>query len=169
MGFAREYREGDEYELAPRLRKADLDELKAASSQAPIDILRTGAYYSVPSVTIIGNTGEVAGMFGVVPQKDGSGVIWLLGSDELVQRPLSRQFIKECRVHLKWLGVNYTYLHNVIDERNIVHKRWLEWLGFEFTKRIPEYGVERRPFLEFKKPCAWQHPPMDRPQQQEPQ
>lgn len=154
MGFARPYRDGDEYDLAGRLRQADLDELKAASPLDPIVILRTGAYYSVPSVSIIGNKGSVAGMFGVVPQKDGTGVIWLLGTDELVQRPLCRQFIRECRYHLKCLQRNYTQLHNVIDERNTVHRRWLEWLGFEFTNRIPEYGHERRPFLEFKKSCA---------------
>jgi hypothetical protein len=105
-------------------------------------------------VTIIGNNGFVAGMFGVVPQADGSGVVWLLGSDELVAPPLSRQFLRECKQHLAVMERAYTQLWNHIDERNTVHRRWLEWLGFEFYKRIPEYGHERRPFLEFKKLCA---------------
>lgn len=164
MGYAREYREGDENELAPILRQADLDELKAACSEAPIDILRTGAHYSRPSVTIVGNSGLVAGMFGVVPQRDGSGVVWMLGSDEITKPPLSRQFIRECCTFVKVLESGYTELHNVIDARNWVHRRWLEWLGFEFINRIPEYGVERRPFLEFKKICVWQHQHQAEPQ-----
>jgi hypothetical protein len=154
VGFARAYREGDECDLAPRLRQADLDELKAATSEQPIDILRTGAFYSRPAVTIIGNNGYVAGMFGVVPQRDGSGVVWMLGSDEITKPPLSRQFIRECRTFVKVLERGYTELHNVIDERNTVHRRWLEWIGFEFTNRIEKYGVEGRPFLEFKKKCV---------------
>ena len=156
MGFARAYREGDEYDLAPRLRQADLDELQASCSLPPLQVLQTGAYNSVPSVTVIGNNGFVAAMFGVVPQPDGTGVVWLLGSDELTKPPLSRQFIRECRTFVKVLERGYTELHNIIDERNTVHRRWLEWIGFEFTNRIPEYGIERRPFLEFKKSCATQ-------------
>jgi hypothetical protein len=110
---------------------------------------------SAPSVTIIGNNGFVVGMYGIVPsQWDRTGVIWLLGSDELVQKPLSRQFLRECRTHLRVLERPFTLLWNRMDERNTIHKRWLEWLGFEFYNRIPEYGVERRPFLEFKKSCA---------------
>jgi hypothetical protein len=158
MGFARAYRAGDECDLAPRLRLADLQEIQATTTESPIDVLRTGAWWSRPSVTIIGNHGFVAGIFGVVPQEDGSGVVWMLGSDELTKPPLSRQFIRECRTFVKIIGRGYTELHNVIDERNTVHRRWLEWLGFEFTNRIPEYGVEHRPFLEFKKKCANQFP-----------
>jgi len=153
MGFARAYREGDEYDLAPRLRAADLAELRAAcGDRDPIEILREGAERSVPSVTIIGNNGFVAGMFGVVPSlTDQTGVVWLLGSDELTKPPLSRQFIRECRSYLKLLEGRHRLLWNRMDERNVVHKRWLTWLGFEFYNRIPEYGPERLPFLEFKK------------------
>jgi hypothetical protein len=107
-------------------------------------------------------------MFGVVPQRDGTGVVWMLGSDEIAKPPLSRQFIRECRAFVRVLECGYTELHNVIDERNSLHRRWLEWLGFEFTNRIPEYGHERRPFLEFKKSCVWQrNSQADKPRQPE--
>jgi hypothetical protein len=51
---------------------------------------------------------------------------------------------------------SYTLIGNVIDERNRVHLRWLKWMGFTFVQRIPEYGVQHRPFLEFIKICATQ-------------
>ena len=154
MGFARAYRAGDEFDLAPRLRMADLQEIQAASGSNPIYALQEGAEHSVPSCTIIGNNGFVAGMFGVLPEKDGYGRVWLLGSDELVSKPLSRQFLKECRSYLHVMERNYQLLGNLIDERNTVHVRWLKWLGFSFIKRYPAYGVEGRPFLEFIKLCA---------------
>ena len=158
MGFAREYVEGDADDLVERLRVADKQEIQAivGGDADLVAIVAAGAHVSVPVVTIVGNKGYVAGMFGVVPQPDGSGCVWLVGTDELVSPPLSRQFIRECRTFAAQLERGYTRLHNVMDERNTIHRRWLEWLGFEFFNRIPEYGVERRPFLEFRKPCVWQ-------------
>lgn len=155
MGFVRCYRPGDEYDLAPRLRKADLQEIEAASAQDPIDALREGAEKSVPSCTIIGNIGFVAGMFGVVPE-DHFGRVWLLGSDELVTKPLSRQFLSECKSFLNGIERMYPAIGNIIDARNTLHIKWLRWLGFTFIRRIPDYGVERREFLEFIKLCAIQ-------------
>jgi hypothetical protein len=144
MGFVRSYRDGDEYDLAPRLRAADLREIEAASGRDPLDVLREGAELSVPSCTIIGNIGFVAGMFGATPD----GRVWLLGSDELVTYPLNRQFLKECRVWCDKMLNLYPLLHNVIDERNDVHIRWLKWMGFTFINRKP-YGPQGLPFLEF--------------------
>lgn len=153
MGFARAYRAGDEFDLAPRLRMADLQEIQASSGLDIEVSLREGAEQSAPSCTIIGNNGFVAGMFGVVPEGE-FGRVWLLGSDELVTKPLSRQFLRECKNFLEVMGRPYLAIGNQIDERNTLHIRWLKWMGFTFINRIPEYGVERRPFLEFIKLCA---------------
>lgn len=142
MGFVRCYRPGDECELSLRLRQADLREIEAATGQDPVDALREGAEQSVPSCTIIDHTGAIAGMFGATP----TGRVWLLGSDALIQNPLRRQFLRECRRYVDALP--YPLLHNVIDERNTVHVRWLKWMGFTFIRRLP-YGPQHLPFLEF--------------------
>lgn len=145
MGFVRAYRPGDELDLACRLRVADLQELQAGTEMSPEDCLREGAEQSVPSCTIIGNIGFVAGMFGVTE----NGRVWLLGSDELVQKPLVKQFLQECKLWLDKLQDIHPLLFNYIDERNTVHRRWLKWMGFTFIKRHHEYGPHKMPFLEF--------------------
>lgn len=148
MGFVRAYRPGDELELAPRLRTADLREIELFSpGRDPVDVLQEGAEYSVPSCTIVGNRGHLAGMFGVVPGDSGFGKIWLLGTDELVSHPLKQQFINEVPAYLSNLERLYTALGNVIDTRNTVHIKWLRRLGFTFIRREATY-------LEFIKLCV---------------
>jgi hypothetical protein len=144
MGYVRAYRPGDELDLVPRLRDADLREIKAATDASPLDVLREGAEQSVPSCTIIGNYDTVAGMFGATRE----GRVWLLGSEELVTSPLNRQFLRECRRWCDKLHDLYPLLWNVIDERNEVHIRWLKWMGFTFINKKP-YGPHGLPFLEF--------------------
>lgn len=155
MGHVRKSIVVDADELAPILRRADLNEMRVTYMGDPALVLRESILASDPALTVVGNTGLVAGLFGVVGQGDGSGVVWMMGSDELTRPPLSRQFIVECRHFIRDLRRNYSDLHNTIDERNTVHSRWLLWAGFEFTNRIFYCGEERLPFLEFKL-CAWQ-------------
>lgn len=157
MATVREYREGDVESLADRLRTADLHELRAVSSRSTIEVLHEGVEQSAPMCSIISDTGRVEGLFGVIPEGV-FGRIWMVGSDELTKNPIRRQFIRECRTFVDVLGRGYCAIGNVIDERNNVHIRWLQWMGFTFLRRINNYGVESRPFLEFIKLCAWQPP-----------
>lgn len=145
MGYVRAYRAFDEIDLAPRLRKADLQEIAACSGRDPVEVLQEGAALSAPSCTVIGNSGFVAAMFGVHPEGD-FGRVWLLGSDELCAPPLSRQFIRECRDFLAVMERPYNKTGNFIDQRNTVHIRWLKWLGYEFKPTVLLHG-----FLEFSK------------------
>ena len=167
MGFVRAYEPGDDVYISTRLRRADRDELQALSDKTPEAILREGGMISLPSCAIVGNSGQPAGMFGVVPEGNGVGRIWLLGTDELVAKPMRMQFIRESKNYLSGLERMYMLLHNEIDERNTIHIRWLQWLGFTFMRRIPEHGIQRLPFWEFTKLCAWQVNQPDRPLQVE--
>jgi hypothetical protein len=145
-GYVRGYLPGDEIELATRLRKADRDEIEAASGMEPVDALRVSAELSAPACSIIDNDwdeGEVVGMFGCVPD----GTVWLLAADALVQPPLRRQFLRECRTYLDALP--YPLLHNVVDERNKVHIRWLQWMGFTFIGEPILVGPNKLPFRKF--------------------
>lgn len=151
MGCVRPYELGDETQLAPNLRGADLAELTASSDRPAVELLREGAEQSAPSCSVLDDRGQVVAMFGVVPVGKHSGRVWLLGSDSLAKNPLRKQFIRESHLYLNALFHNYRLLFNHIDERNALHVRWLKWLGFTFIRRNPAYGREQRPFLEFVK------------------
>ena len=151
MGFVRAYEPGDETYLSACLRKADRMELEALSERTPAEILREGGMTSCPSCTIVGDSSLTAGMFGVLDEGNGVGRIWLMGTDELVTKPMRSQFIRECPRYLAGMERMYKLLHNEIDERNTLHIRWLQWLGFTFIRRIESHGCEGRPFLEFCK------------------
>jgi hypothetical protein len=135
----------DADELAPKLRKADLQEIQAATGLPPQQVLQVGVEYSAPACTVIDSSGEVVGMFGVEPGAPQTGVVWLLGSDALG----TRQFIRECRTWLRGLHATYPLLYNYIDKRNTLHIRWLRYMGFTFIAEHPQHGYEQRPFLEF--------------------
>jgi hypothetical protein len=133
--------------LAPRLRCADLEEIKAGSGEDPLKVLKDGIRVSVPCKTALRDGLPIA-IFGVVPEVPGMyGRIWLLGSDDLKDVPL--EFCRTTRKVLKEFHQDYPVMGNVVDERNFVHTTWLKWAGFTFLRRIKHYGPEGLPFLEF--------------------
>ena len=147
MAYVREYWEGDAELLAPLLRDADRREIQAASGLSPVESLRQGAEESEIVCSIVGET--VCGMFGVSPSYQNAGYVWLLGSDELVTGRAKRQFIRNAGMFLTILHKYFPLLHNYVDKRNTVHIRWLRRMGFTFIAEHPEFGHEKRPFLEF--------------------
>jgi hypothetical protein len=150
MGFVRAYRSGDESDLVPRLRRADLQEIQAGSGQDPLSVLAAGAAQSALACTVIGNYGYVAAMFGIVDEGE-FGRVWLVGSDELVTKPLVRQFLRECPKFLDVMCRPYKTVGNVILASNYVHIRWLAYMGFTFHRRLENYGLRGEAFIEFRK------------------
>lgn len=144
-GYVREFQESDATYVAAHLRDADRAEIAAHSGRLPVDAIMGSARHSDLALTVCDATSTPAAVFGVAP----GGCIWLLGTDALVQPPLAKQFLRECRRHVALLQERYPLLHNVIDARNVVHIRWLRWMGFVFIRRIPDFGVEQRLFFEF--------------------
>lgn len=148
MGYVRAYEPLDSDELEPVLREADRREIQAAFGVTLTSCARriqdTGIL-----CTICADNDEVVGLFGAVPTCDLSAAVWLVGSDALTKPPLRRQFLVEGKHYLDALHRYRPLLWNYVDERNHLHIRWLEWMGFTFINRHPEYGVEKRPFLEF--------------------
>jgi hypothetical protein len=141
----------DADKLAPVLRSGDIEEIKAAASEMPLDVLKQGIVCSDPCYTIVGIDDSPLALFGVIAdsEKTNVGRIWLLGSDSLVQ--YSYTFLRNSRQWIEKLHERYSTLWNYVDARNEVHIRWLKWCGFTFLRRIEEYGVERRPFYEFER------------------
>ena len=138
----------DALQLAPKVRIADREEIRASNGSSPLEALVIPfTYKEGRSYTIIGTAKEgVIGMFGVAPTKDPEyGVAWLLSSETLFKH--TKQFIKECPYWVSQMSEGYTYIYNWVDRRNWKSLKWLQFLGFEAKEEIKQYGVGKLPFL----------------------
>ena len=150
MRLVRPSVKSDVYSLQGNLRDVDVEELRL-QGQDPSGALVQGLWRSRPHAYTIEFDGEPVGMFGVVPGLvEHRGAVWLLGSPELTAPEHSRWFLRESR---KWLedvrhpDSGWTVLYNQVYDKNEIHKRWLQWLDFEFIRHSP-------PFIEFIQVCA---------------
>jgi hypothetical protein len=135
--------------LAPRLRAADVREIRAALGVEPLGVLRAGVARSDPCFAIQDPDDTLLALFGATPDRRETdvGVVWLLAANELTAHPF--WFLRNCRSWVERLHRRYRVLRNYVDARNAVHIRWLQWCGFTILGRLDHYGVERRPFYEF--------------------
>lgn len=133
--------------LAPRLRQADIDEIRAASGLDPETALRLSRQVSSLCFTVFGEGKQIA-MFGVRAEDNPSiGRIWMLGSDEIHDHRFG--FLRMSKPWVALLQERYPILYNYIDARNSAHIRWLDWLGFTFINEVQNYGFEQRLFYQF--------------------
>jgi len=138
----------DALQLAPKVRIADREEIRASDGKSPLEALVIPfTYKKGRNYTIIGAVNEgVIGMFGVAPTNDPEyGVAWLLSSENLFKH--TKQFIKECPYWVSQMSEGYTYIYNWVDRRNWKSLKWLQFLGFEAKEEIKQYGVGKLPFL----------------------
>jgi hypothetical protein len=140
-------RVGDVDYLATRLRPEDEAEVRAASGLEPHAALLTSLKHTVDCRVGVDENDVPMCIGGVVPWDEGRGVIWLLCTPEIMRHRVA--FLRDSRAWVAKLQTEFPILTNAVDERNTVHIEWLKWLGFTFIRRIPDYGSERRPFLEF--------------------
>jgi len=137
--------------LAPILRAADRLEIQAVVGRDPVDTLREGIATSDPCWASLNASGALISLFGVVPDAGNtrSGMIWLLGSEELVSNRIA--VLRASRAWIDRIHQHYDYFWNYVDSRNQVHIDWLHWCGFRFVELVEQYGVERRPFWRIEK------------------
>jgi hypothetical protein len=141
--------EADARALADDLRPEDAAEVRAMTGQDPLNSLLHGVRHSDVPLAIEDDDGATIGLFGVVTvqQSPRVGTVWLLASPRLLKH--SRRLARESRRWVESLQVQYDVLFNLVDERNTVHVRWIQWCGFTVVNRHPTLGAEQRPFLEF--------------------
>lgn len=135
--------------LAPRLRQADLDEIKASSGDTPVASLERSIRRGVVTLTMIDpDDGEPVGIFGLVetPEPD-LAAVWAMATPKLFNN--TKLFMRESHKWLEHVNDVYHVLYNYVDARNVVHIKWLQSLGFICIKAHENYGVERRQFIEF--------------------
>jgi hypothetical protein len=141
---------GDADLLALRLRPADRREIEAALGMNPPVVLRLGVEASDPCYAVV-EDGVVLALFGVVPvlRIPNTGSVWLLASEDFAAHPAF--IVRSSKAWLAKLHERYRVLANYVDARNEVHIRWLRWCGFDFVRRIEQFGVMGLPFYEVRR------------------
>jgi ribosomal protein S18 acetylase RimI-like enzyme len=137
----------DVYDLAPRMREADVEEVWATSGVKPLEALLISFINAAECNTIIAPDGEVVGMFGVNPKTTLHAFPWMLCSDRLPE--IRKEFIPQSLDWVKDMNEKYPILYNYVDVNNRIAIRWLRYLGFNFIRRIEEFGYGKKPFYEF--------------------
>jgi hypothetical protein len=135
--------------LAPRLRPEDRAECLAASGVAPEVSLPAAIALGPVWVWTVSGIPECA--IGLLPitGTPTSGAVWMLGTNELLKHV--RYMVKNLPTVIDMLHDHYPLLGNYVDQRNTTHISFIKHCGFSLLRVIPDYGVERRPFIEFVK------------------
>lgn len=132
--------------IAPRMRKADAREVMASSGHRPLEALMHSLDHSDWAMTGMAD-GVPEVMFGVCTLNllNRIGAPWLLGTDA-VQRHY-RPFLRASVLWKSQMMSEYVELHNMVDDRNEISKRWLRWLGFSLAEPVDIGGGHTfRPF-----------------------
>ncbi|AIY40190.1 Phage protein [Collimonas arenae] len=140
------------YNMAPRMRTAEVAEVWASDRRLPLEALVHELDNSALSWSWVID-GQVACMFGFVLHNllDSTAYPWFLTSD-LVETH-SRSFIRACKSGLPGVLAQYPDLKGMVDARYVLSIRWLEWLGFvvgDPVERGPDHTLFR-PFYSEKK------------------
>jgi len=121
-------------EVLDHLRDADRTELWAASrttpSQAAIPCYAVGAK--------VGLIDDVPAVIFGCGDYEGTGVPWLLGTDDVLRIPV--RFVKLSKKIVDEWVQERGVLSNYIHAKNTVSLKWLKWLGFEIVGSILNRG-----------------------------
>lgn len=131
--------------IARRMRKADVDEVFAASGHSPSKAMTFSLRKSSHAWTaLIDGRPEV--MFGVgdINILAGIGAPWLLGTDAVEKHYVA--FLRNSVGFRDQLLRRYPVMRNFVDERNKASKRWLAWLGARLSDPIEINGQAFRLF-----------------------
>ena len=126
-------------EVASDLLPADRREVEEGhgvdSKEALIDAVQKPScvYFVVPN-------GKTAGMAGV----DDGGQIWMLCTTAIHDYPMT--FVREAKRYVE--RQEDKLLWNIVDKRNKVHLKLLQFLGFKFLKEF-KHGPNQITFIEF--------------------
>ena len=126
-------------EVASNLLPEDHREVKEGHGYDPIVSIPL-ATYDKDAVSFRVPNGELAGVAGV--QQDGR--IWMLCTSAILKYPVT--FAREAKRYVE--SRNEKLLWNVVDKRNKVHLKLLQFLGFKFLREI-EFGPNKLSFIEF--------------------
>lgn len=135
--------------MAPKMRKADADEVWASCHYLPLDCLIYSVKHSQMAWTAFYD-GEVICIFGLRPvtMLSDEAYVWMLGTDLIESE--AKTFLRESKSWVRFMSGKYSRIFNYVDKRNKTAIRWLKWLGFTFEKDAKPYGKEGLPFYHFE-------------------
>lgn len=137
----------DAEDLALNLRDADKAELVDIAGVDPVLTLKRGVLMGLPSLTLRTLDNELAGILSVVPLGASGGLISMSGTRVIEENRVA--FLRGSRDVIAHLDTKFDTLFNVCDARNVVHLRWLRWMGFHLIRKIDHYGAHKVPVYEF--------------------
>jgi hypothetical protein len=127
------------YEVASNLRLEDAREVVEGHGHNPL--------MSIPLASLSGScvsftvpNGKTAGVAGVAP----GNCIWMLCTPAIHEYPIT--FAREAKRFID--SRPEPYLWNIVDKRNTVHLKLLQFLGFKFLREVT-YGPNNLTFIEF--------------------
>lgn len=128
--------------LAENLRPEDVRELLTLKPDADIKKILEDCVSSSDFARVVRKDGVPVVIFGSQKTADEiakvgakAADIWLLGTDEIKLNKTS--FLKLSKKVIEEIAEPFDYLWNVVDPRNDLHVRWLQWLGFSFPFEYP--------------------------------
>lgn len=133
--------------LAPKVREKDVAKIWASSRITPSEALLLGLERSAEAYSIIWDD-SVVGMFGVIIDPEGHGIVWMLSSDQM--KSIDRRWLKHSRLFVDVFVQTYGLLHNYVDSRYAEAIAWVKWCGFTLEEAAP-YGPDGVPFHYFWK------------------
>lgn len=140
--------------IAANMRQEDRQECEAQSGLPPAVVLPQCV--GRPNVWTWEEDGVPVAIGGVDASIPLVGTVWMTSTDDIVKHRV--KFLREMsKPVLALLHQDFPILTNMVDERNVLHQRWLRWLGFVFLRRIEKWGAHSVPFYEFARyqpPCA---------------
>lgn len=131
------------------MREQDAMEMWSAFRYSPIEAALDSYKKAFISLTIE-KDGKPIVMFGIMPKSMASGAMWLLSTNGIYK--IGRIFVRNSKAWVSDMLEFYPHLWGMVDLRNTVSKRWLDYLGCKWGDIIP-YGIDKMPFqyFEFKK------------------
>lgn len=137
--------EQDVLYLTPRLREADLREIRATGYDDPEACLLGGLHGS-EACYVATDESDLPVMIGGVAKSPEAfmGYGWMMASTDI-----TKHWVPILRNTSKWINSyrgGYRVLTNLVHEKNELHIRWLRWAGFHFLRRVEMNGEG---FFEF--------------------
>jgi hypothetical protein len=128
--------------VAPRMRRADREEVMASGGYRPAQALRRALRSSeVARTAFVG--GEPLMVFGVAAG-NGFAIPWALTTDVVDKHPMA--FWRVSTVALAALREVYPVMVQMVDARHQRSLDWLERLGFQVAKEPEPFGKLKLPF-----------------------
>lgn len=134
--------------LAPRLRTADVEEVRASTGLSQRAALMASMLSSVKAWTARDDSHVPFAIFGVADCGT-FGCPWLLATDAL--RAHRAPFLRHSREIVEQMHEVSPVLMNYVDQRHTASIRWLRWCGFTIGDLDLFHGYEKRPFFQFFK------------------